>query len=90
MCAAAGGERNFAPGGQILALSGPRDPDFSGSLKAPRRILASLRTLSLKFKGRRTCNFEVPVTTPRRNDFFCLPHARTAAFILQCAASHQL
>ena len=56
MCAAAGGERNFAPGGQILALSGPRDPDFSGSLKAPRRILATLRTLSLKFKGRRTCS----------------------------------
>ena len=52
MCAAAGGERNFAPGGQILALSGPRDPDFSGSLKAPRRILATLRTPSLKFNSR--------------------------------------
>ena len=35
MCAAAGGERNFAPGGQILALSGPRDPDFSGSWDPP-------------------------------------------------------
>ena len=66
MCAAAGGERNFAPGGQILALSGPRDPDFSGSLKAPRRILATLRTPSLKFKGRRTCS----LTTTRRTPFY--------------------
>ena len=77
MCAAAGGERNFAPGGQILALSGPRDPDFSGSLKAPRRILATLRTLSLKFKGRRTCKVTDLYLRSRRRLFSVFQNAHT-------------